>query len=428
MRRRTAVAAVLAVGVTVGPGLTACGSSQSSAGGKPTLTWYINPDGGGSDPTKKGQAQIAKECTDAAGGRYAIRVQLLPNSASDQREQLLRRLAAKDSSIDLMSIDPVFVAEFAEAGFLAPVPQDVVAGFTEDMVKAPRCEAATWKGQLVAVPFWANTQLLWYRKSVAKAAGLDMTKPVTWDQLIKAARGAEEDDRRPGQPLRGLRGVDQRPHRRRRRPDLSRTRGHRRPAQARPGDARRQGRREVIQQVGPDRCRRDRRSRPTTETEALYLFSSSASSGFMVNWPYTWAALPTNGVKFIDDIGWARYPETVAGKPVQPRRSAGSTWASARSASTPTWRTTLAKCITSPEHQRCTCSTPATRRPTDASTTTRRSARQLPMAALIRQSLGGRRAAAADAVLRRRLHRSAARVQPAGLGEPAQHAREPPPT
>ena len=120
------MAAVLAVSATVGPGVAACGTSESSAGGKPTLTWYINPDGGGSDPTKKGQAQIAKECTDAAGGKYAIRVQLLPNSASDQRQQLLRRLAAGDSGIDLMSIDPVFVAEFAEAKFLAPVPQDMV--------------------------------------------------------------------------------------------------------------------------------------------------------------------------------------------------------------------------------------------------------------------------------------------------------------
>ena len=77
MRSRTAVAAVLAVGVTVGPGLTACGSSQSSAGGKPTLTWYINPDGGGSDPAE-GQAEIAEECTDAAGGRTRSRRSCCP--------------------------------------------------------------------------------------------------------------------------------------------------------------------------------------------------------------------------------------------------------------------------------------------------------------------------------------------------------------
>jgi multiple sugar transport system substrate-binding protein len=48
-------------------------------------------------------------------------------------------------------------------------------------------EGSTWDDKLVAVPFWANTQVLWYRKSVAEAAGLDMTKPVTWEQIVDAA-------------------------------------------------------------------------------------------------------------------------------------------------------------------------------------------------------------------------------------------------
>ena len=110
------------------------------------MTWYINPDGGGADPTKKGQAQIAKECTDSSGGKYTINVQLLPNGASDQRQQLLRRLAASDSGIDLMSIDPVFVAECAEAGFPAPVPAQPQAGLPQDSVHAAG-EGARGKGR-----------------------------------------------------------------------------------------------------------------------------------------------------------------------------------------------------------------------------------------------------------------------------------------
>ena len=39
----------------------------------------------------------------------------------------------------------------------------------------------------MACPFWSNTQVLWYRKSFVEKAGLDMTKPVTWDQIIDAA-------------------------------------------------------------------------------------------------------------------------------------------------------------------------------------------------------------------------------------------------
>ena len=137
-------------------------SACSSSGGTPTLNWYINPDNGA-------QATLAKECSASSGGAYKINTQILPNDASQQRQQLVTRLAAGDSSIDMMSLDPVFVAEFAEAGFLADVPASYKSDFTQDIVK-PAVTASTWKGKLVAAPFWANTQLLWYRKSVAKAA------------------------------------------------------------------------------------------------------------------------------------------------------------------------------------------------------------------------------------------------------------------
>ena len=156
--------------------LAACGGDS---GGSSTLTWYINPDSGG-------QAAIAERCTEESDGAYRIETAQLPREAAAQREQLVRRLAANDSSIDLMSLDPPFIPEFAEAGFLAKIPEDRAATFTEGVVESA-IAGSTWKDELVAVPFWANTQLLWYRKSVAEAAGLDMSKPVTWEQLVEAA-------------------------------------------------------------------------------------------------------------------------------------------------------------------------------------------------------------------------------------------------
>jgi multiple sugar transport system substrate-binding protein len=164
----------LAVAATL---LAACGGGDE---GIPTLTWYTNPDAGG-------QAILAQRCTEAAGGRYDIRTAVLPQQAAAQREQLVRRLAAKDASIDLMSLDPPFIPEFAEAGFLAPVPEDVAPEVTEGVVD-PLVVASTWNDQLAAVPFWANTQLLWYRKSAAAEAGLDFSQPVTWQQLLDAAQ------------------------------------------------------------------------------------------------------------------------------------------------------------------------------------------------------------------------------------------------
>jgi multiple sugar transport system substrate-binding protein len=166
-----------AAALVLASSLAACGSDD---GGPPTLTWYTNPDAGG-------QAEIASRCTEAADGRYVIDTAVLPRDAAGQREQLVRRLAAEDSSIDIMSLDPPFIPEFAEAGFLAPVPEDLADRVTEGVVQSA-IEGSTWNDELVAVPFWANTQVLWYRASVAEAAGLDMSQPVTWDQVIAAAQ------------------------------------------------------------------------------------------------------------------------------------------------------------------------------------------------------------------------------------------------
>lgn len=172
------VAAVAAVSAML---LTGCGSGES---GSPTLTWYINPDDGGQDV-------LAQQCSDASGGKYKIQTSLLPRDASSQREQLARRLAAGDTSMDIMSLDPPFVPELAEPGFLAKPPEDVAKATTTDTLEGP-LQGATWNDELVAIPFWANTQLLWYRESAAKAAGLDMSKPVTWDQVIKAAQSQDK--------------------------------------------------------------------------------------------------------------------------------------------------------------------------------------------------------------------------------------------
>jgi multiple sugar transport system substrate-binding protein len=160
--------------------LAACGGD---AGATNALTWYINPDSGG-------QAEIAARCSEESGGAYTIEVAQLPRESAAQREQLVRRLAANDASIDLISLDPPYIPEFAEAGFLAPVPEDVAERVTEGVVQSA-VEGASWDGRLVTVPFWANTQLLWYKQSVAEAAGLDMTQPVTWDQLIEAAQSQD---------------------------------------------------------------------------------------------------------------------------------------------------------------------------------------------------------------------------------------------
>lgn len=287
-------------------GLAACGSS-SDGSGPAKLTWFINPDVANTNPSPKlgGQAYLAAECSKASGGKYNINVQLLPNSADDQRTQLLRRLISGDSTMDLMSMDPAYVTQFASAGLLAPVPQSMTANFKADRV-ASAIKGATYENKLIAVPFWANTQLLWYRKSVAKKAGLDTSKPVTWEQVIAAAKKVKSQIGVQAALYEGYSvwinalvagaggSIVKNPS-----ADADNTKlGLNTPAGE---DAA-----KIISSIASSGLGGPALGQ-SKETQALNLFQSGAAN-FLVNWPYTYAALTGNK----SDIGATVYPRTVA--------------------------------------------------------------------------------------------------------------------
>jgi multiple sugar transport system substrate-binding protein len=153
--------------------LAGCGGS-SSEGGKVTLNWFVATQPGGSIQ------EVAKRCTDEAKGRYEINVELLPTDASQQREQLVRRLGAKDSTVDLIGMDVIWTAEFANAGWLrewtSPLKEQVTKGVFDSVI-----DTASFEGKLYGAPFNSNTQLLWYRTDLVKKP------PKTWDQMISQA-------------------------------------------------------------------------------------------------------------------------------------------------------------------------------------------------------------------------------------------------
>src|SRR5215203_6438993 len=105
-RFRAALLAVLAAA----PLLAACGDGGDAV----TLRWFVGQESSGA------YREIAQRCTDASAGRYDIRLEPLPRSSDVQREQLVRRLAARDPTLDLIGLDVIWTAEFAEAGWLRP--------------------------------------------------------------------------------------------------------------------------------------------------------------------------------------------------------------------------------------------------------------------------------------------------------------------
>ena len=296
--------------VLLAGGLVACGSD----GGVPTLNWYINPDDGG-------QAKLAEACSKASGGRYRISTSVLPVDATAQREQLVRRLAAKDSGIDIMSLDPVFVAEAASAGFLRAFPAGQARRFTEG-VFPPAVQNSTWDGKLYAAPFWANTQLLWYRKSVARKAGVDPSAPdFTWDKLIDAGVRTGSTVGVQANKYEGyMVWINA----------LVASAGGRIVADAQKGD---DAAIEIDSPAGRQaaavvsKLARSRAASPTMSTdieEQARFLLNGPRGGFMVNWGYIWRAENGDAEAGVipksvpADLGWAPYPRVDAGRPSRP--------------------------------------------------------------------------------------------------------------
>ncbi len=122
----------------------------------------------------------ADACTKQSGGKYKIDYIKLPTAADQQRLQLVRRMAAGDTSVDIMGLDVTWEAEFAEAGWILPWTGQNETNARKDQLAGPLA-TATWQGKVVAIPYNSNTQLLWYRKDLVPKP------PATWDQMISQA-------------------------------------------------------------------------------------------------------------------------------------------------------------------------------------------------------------------------------------------------
>ncbi|ASL14045.1 extracellular solute-binding protein [Mycobacterium intracellulare] len=127
---------------------------------------------------------VAQDCTKQFDGRFAIQQISLPRAPGEQRLQLARRLTGRDRTLDVMSLDVVWTAEFAEAGWALPLSDDPAGraepDATADVLPGP-LSTARWEGKLFAAPITTNTQLLWYRPDLVRQP------PRTWDGMVREA-------------------------------------------------------------------------------------------------------------------------------------------------------------------------------------------------------------------------------------------------
>lgn len=114
----------------------------------------------------------------------------LPESADEQRQQMLNNAQAKSDAYTVLGLDVVWTAEFAANQWVVELPQD---GFPLDELIPSTVVTGTYFDKLYGVPFTTNAQLLFSRTDLLEKAGLD-GPPETFEEMYAAIETLQEDD------------------------------------------------------------------------------------------------------------------------------------------------------------------------------------------------------------------------------------------
>lgn len=114
----------------------------------------------------------------------AERVSLLEvaEGADEQRAQMVTNLQAKTDRYDVLALDVVWTAEFADAGWIVPLDR---RQFPLHQFLKPAVDTAMFRDALYAIPYTSNAGLLYYRSDVLRKHRV--RPPRTWAELKKAA-------------------------------------------------------------------------------------------------------------------------------------------------------------------------------------------------------------------------------------------------
>lgn len=186
--RRGVLAGLGATAVVAG--LSACGNGGNEPAGtaSPATSGSAGKAGGergpityatGKDTTGKLQTFLDK--WNAAHPDEKVTLIELPESADEQRNQMVQNAQAKSDAFTVLGLDVVWTAEFAANKWIMELPKDKFK--LDDFLKAT-VDTSTYYDKLYAVPFTTNGQLLFSRKDLLEEAGF-ANPPKTFEEMYK---------------------------------------------------------------------------------------------------------------------------------------------------------------------------------------------------------------------------------------------------
>lgn len=162
-----------------------CGGA-GPAGDRVVLRMNIDSIGGLLEITR----DLAREFEEETG--IAVEFIIGPDSSTERLVEYQRFLNARSDHIDIYMIDVVW------PGILADHLADLSGVVDAEEFFPAMIRNNTVDGRLVAIPFYADAPLLYYREDLLREAGHD-APPETWEEMEEMARAIMEAQRAAGQ-------------------------------------------------------------------------------------------------------------------------------------------------------------------------------------------------------------------------------------
>ena len=161
--------------------------AQSNQKENVTLTLLLS-DGERWDPLLDG----AKEELQKRHPDKVIELQNKTLPYEEMRPQLLEALT-NGTSIDLISIDQIWLGEFAENGLLTDLTNFIKKG----MISPAGFYQANWDGgvsenKVYAIWIWTDVRGIWYWKDLLEKSGVNPNSLRTWDGYVASAKKLNE--------------------------------------------------------------------------------------------------------------------------------------------------------------------------------------------------------------------------------------------
>lgn len=164
--------------------LTGCGGGSAEEGSGSTQDTAAAFEGRGpinyvSSRDASGAAQDSIDKWNEEHPEEEVKFIELPDSADQQRQQLVRNAQIESDTFSVLNLDVVWTSEFAANRWIMPLPEDALP--TDSMIPAT-VNAASYRDTLYGAPYYTDGALLYHRTDLLEAAGID-SPPETWDEM-----------------------------------------------------------------------------------------------------------------------------------------------------------------------------------------------------------------------------------------------------